>query len=507
MTTGPHGLEALSGFLPLRSPVSDAIFGAITNPLLYLNAGAAIIWKGRLEDLSHERNGLRWAAYGPFRWFSDYLYNYIWSTQDLSGVTSCTIDMGSVYDDAKFVLDKNNRIFIGLKKNETYASGGSSEIGAQVFYDNHVMGGLIKRVEFDYDVVMPSSNWVARIRSYTEGFIGGTTEWSRTSSGSGSAVVTLTNERSLIVFEFYNNTGSGVNFTGESGSDYAKFTNLRFKLVDQATITASDVAKGILGFLDFVTVDRISGSEALIEATTEDLIEASWADTYMDDVLRDLAATNDAAADPVQYDVGMWNDNLHFRPKGTESITWLAEVNKRSYNRSLAAMRNNVYALYRSESGNRILRTTAQNDTASIDRWDIIRQDHVRENTTDPAQAADNRDMYLKESAEPPLRVAFDIDRIYLPGGGGPVPLWMVRAGDKIIIRDGVRVPAVIGEDFYQVTLARTALDLDKMKLSVTPEAGSLTLAMGMAKVSLQAQSIGPLKQQRYQDSVRRVYR
>lgn len=505
MTTGPHGYESLTGFLPIRFPDSDQFFLNDRADYIYLSAGALEIWKGRLEDVVHTSEGIKWTAYGPYRYFADKLISKTYSTQDISSIVPITTDDQSGYNNSKYVMDRNDRLFIGTRKNEIYAAS-SAEIGGMIFYAPHLRDD-IKRVEFSFDVQLPGIGWQADIVSYAEGFASGNIEWSRSSSGAGTATATLTTARPLITFRFIYSGGSPYNETAETAANYAKWTDIRFKNADNATVVASAIVADVLAEVESLN-SKISSNPMLIEATTEDIFEAVWEDIKADAVLRDIAATNDAAAsNPTQYEIGMWGDHLHFWPKYTDAIIWFADVDGRNYERTLAALANSFYAKYRSASNNRQLRTADAEDTDSQERYQITREDYIRENTTDSAQAIDNRDMLRENLADPPYKIAMDIQNIRMQEGGGIVPPWFVRSGDKIVIRNGVHLPGPAGLDYFVIGIARTELNIDIMQLKITPEAGSANIPMAIAQRPYS--SLLPIvgNQQRYQDPRRRAFR
>ena len=503
MTTGPHGYETLSGFLPLGHPDSDVMFLADETPTVYLTAGSLEIWKGRLEDVAHTVDGIRWTAYGTFRYYSDKLISKIYSTQDISKLVQCTEDMQSAFLSASYKMDKNDRIYIALQKNAAYGNG--IDVGAWVFYAPHLRDA-VKRVEFDYDISLPT-NWKGEVISYAEGFASANVEHTITTSGSGAATVTLTTARPLIVFRARNQTGGTSTYTGETGDSYAKWTNVRFKNADVASVVASDIVADVISEVEAINPGRINDSVGLIESTTPDLMEAAWLEQTADNVLRDLAATNDAAATPSQYEVGMWGDYLHFHSRGLKALTWYADVKGRKYERTLAGLVNSTYGVSRSAGGQRDLRSVAVENTYSQARYGLTREDYIRQNTTDPAIVADDADMLLENLSDPPYKITIDIETIRLPNGGGVVPPWMVRAGDILVVRNGVHIPGEAGQDFIEIRIARTELDVDNLILRVVPEAGSATIPMALTKRPHSFSIPGLGNAQMYQDPVRRAFR
>ena len=510
MTTGPHGFESLSGFWPAFGELAEAFFLGMSTMTVYLKAGPYTVWKGRMEDMSHRPDGVKWTAYGPFRYFSDKIITRVFSTQDISGLVQATEDEISDHVPHSFVFDKNDRIFIGLKKNTQYVNGDS---GGWIYYAPHLKD-TIKRVLIDYDVVVPNSNWHAHVYSYAEGFTSETVEWTQAGTGSGSTTITLSTARPIIVFQLENHAAGTVNYTGESGAAYAKWTDVRLLDLDSTQSPADTIVGEIIDEVYALnTPPRISDSKSFVPITGRDLPESVWIDVKADDVIRDLAATVDGTGPPYdQFFARMWGDYLifgnapgHWVPWDSSYFedrpTWFVDVEGSSYERSISTLINYVYGTYRSPTNKRVLRTTAVEDTDSQEQYGIIREDFVRENTTDSTDASTNADKLLENLATPPYRVTLDIERVTIEGGA-PVPPWMVWAGDRVIVRNGIKIPSIASDDVLILTVSRTDLSLDNMELRITPEAGALTMPMSLARRRL---SVG--KEQRYQNVNIRPYR
>lgn len=473
--TGENGCLTMSGFTPYRRLEADAIFRSARTPTIYLTAGAGVVWKGRIEDLTVAGSGLKWTAYGQYRYFDDRLYTELWSTASLvsfdempsGGVYPVDDYSKSSYNPTKWRMDTADRVYIAPVSGEAFATGGNEDNGGMSFWVPHQSSRGIVKVSFDYDVEL-MTNWKAEIVSYNESYTNENVEWTVTTSGSGSTSVTFTGKKG-IVFRVYNDSGIKQTYSGETGDDYAIWSDIRIWTLNDTSVTKADIIESLINYVDAANDGRIKQNTILVDADTTDLVEAIYLDERPADILRDLAAIGDDASPPEQWEIGIWNDFLFFREQGSDGRTWYADLTELEMSRTLAAIANRIYATYREVGGRRVLRTDDADDTESQNKYNLIREDYVRTNLTDLTEAERERDTLLDDKADPDLRAA-GIEIVRLSSShGGRVPFWLVRAGDTIVFRDTSPRAGMVADIPISMRISKTDYDVDKNKLKVEP--------------------------------------
>jgi hypothetical protein len=130
---------------------------------------------------------------------------------------------------------------IALQRGDTYTSG--SDLGALMYRIPSQATSRIYTASFDWSITLPT-NWQLRLQFFDAayGFISSTTV--ATGNGAlqtGTSSPTTTNA-SVALFFVFNNTGANYTAAGETGTQYAKITNLRMKGTNSAALYASEIA-------------------------------------------------------------------------------------------------------------------------------------------------------------------------------------------------------------------------------------------------------------------------
>lgn len=482
-STGPHGFAALSCFIPCALDEAFWLYDRPGLPHVVVSDNGATVWEGRLEDVAivaGADGGVRLTALGYWRALADLPYSALWSDDSVSEWRMETADDVANRSPEMYVADTQNRLFIGLTKNAVYGHQGNPAF--LTFAVPHNSERTIIRVEFDYEIKLPA-NWRYEFNRCNEDFSGGANVHAATASGgtdTGSYAGTFTG-MDRIEIGLYNNSGAPTTYTGETGANYLKITNLRVQSNASATLYADEIADALAAFVAAANSSQLSSSTALIQSPALDLRHEVYEDELPADILAKLAGLGDNQTPPRQWEVGVWEGRaLHFRPKGDAARTWYVDVSALEVERTIETLRNSVYAVYQDATG-RALRTAGASDSASISRYGLTRQAAVPANTTSSTQAGVHRDAALEDGADPRPRAGVVFTELY-DAAGGCWPLWAARAGDTITIRNLSPVLSTDIDRIQSFRVAETDYDVDADRLDVVPESPLPTLETLLAR-------------------------
>lgn len=429
-STGEHGFRAWNATLDVGPDEAQAIYNWPGVPHVeVVDVATEVIWEGRLEDIAISGGQVTLGAFGYWRALTDVPYTALWSKTGSGGWRAVTEDDNVTRSPSKFNMDNNNRVYISLKKNQTYGTTGA-RVGTMAYLLPHNSERDLVSISYDYDVTLPT-NWRARILSWEEGFTGASVDQTITGNGSqqtGSHTVTLGATQQIVSLDVDNNTGSNYTNTAEDDAWYAKLTNIRI-LTQTTQVLASDIAGALATYVNAVNSGQLSASSALIDATSADLQDELYEDAKPTDILDRLALLHN-------YEAGVWTGRrLHFRERGSDGKAWFVNVRGvLDAQRSLDRVANSVYATYK-DAGGRTLRTSASDDDASQSRFGLTRRDTVSVDTTSSTEAETHRDAMLSDRADDVPRIGLEIDHLE-DEGGGRWPLYHIRAGDTVTFRD-----------------------------------------------------------------------
>lgn len=240
-----------------------------------------------------------------------------------------------------------------------------------------------------------------------------------------------------------------------------------------ASPTTSDaIVKDILAAARVDNAALLNSSEVLIEAPGANVYDEAYIDADMRKILTRLATLGDSATPPGQWEIGIWrNSQLHFRPRGTDARQWYVDAANPEIERSLSAVWNSAYSRY--NSGASV--TATADDGASIARYGVTRRRALSSRTTNTTQAERERDAALADGATPIPRASVPIDAIYT-ASGTRAPLWAVRSGDTLTVRN---LPPEAGDIIDRIRtfrIAETRYACESDRLTVTPESPLPTL-------------------------------
>jgi hypothetical protein len=206
----------------------------------------------------------------------------------------------------------------------------------------------------------------------------------------------------------------------------------------------------------------LSSSTALISASPRDLFNALWEDTAPADIIADLA-TRDG------YETGVDGEGmLYWRPAGSAAAAWYVDAAALGVQQSLSALVNSVIGRYQAADG-RTLRTAAQTNTASTGRYGLTRAGVVDADTTLSILAEQVATTAANETADPLPSATLTITRL-LTASGALAPLWLLRVGDTITIRNLPPAVAAAVNGIQTLRVAGVVFDAVSGTLQITPE-------------------------------------
>jgi len=83
LSTGPFGFAALQAFIPLSLDESFYIYDRPGLPTVTAHYAGALVWEGRLEDVSITTNGVQLGAYGYWRGYQEVPLNRTWPSRTI----------------------------------------------------------------------------------------------------------------------------------------------------------------------------------------------------------------------------------------------------------------------------------------------------------------------------------------------------------------------------------------------------------------------------------------
>jgi hypothetical protein len=239
-------------------------------------------------------------------------------------------------------------------------------------------------------------------------------------------------------------------------------------------VTADEIARDMVSVTNTVNPAQLSSSTALIQSPLSDLLDRSYEDVAMGDVLTQLADLGDSAG--AQWEVGVYEGRqLFFRPQGG-GRTWYVDATDLSIARTIEQMANSIRAAYTDANGRR-QSTDVNTDTISVSRYGLRRVIVPSADTTNVTLAGTIRDTALADHRDPLPRASIPFDAT-----GARYPLWLVRAGDTITIRN---LPPNLSGSVDRIRTFRithTSYDAMTNTLTVEPELPRPTLEVMLAR-------------------------
>lgn len=480
---GEHGFEALTAVIPMTEEAAFRWYAMAGVPWAVLSPGWGIAWEGRVEDIAVVDGGIEIGALGGWRALSDTPYTALWSRTTTAGWRPVTVDDITNRSPERYEMDNNNRLYIALRKGEGY--GDLANLAELTYAAPHNGSRDIVAFSADYEVLLPT-NWKMIIYRCSETF----TSFNAitTVTGTGALLTGTINQtfagQPRIVMDVRNDTGAIYSMTANTGTYYAKLTNIRIKSNTAASITADLIATDMADVISKLNSAQLSGEAALIESSDQDLTDELYEDEWPQDILSALARRADTGG---PFEVGVWeNRMLHFRPRYSNSRTWLVDAVNLTVSRTMETLRNEMYAVYR-DANNRLKRTAVASTVAAGGTIEtsrpapFTRRGFLNAQTTSQTQAESERDARLADTAVITPRAKFDVLGLYDEAGAGPYPLWMARAGDLVIIRNLSPGLGTAVDRLRNFRIKRKRYDVIADVLQLTPELEIPDLAVMVA--------------------------
>ncbi len=465
------GFEALSGFQKMQPWEAFWLYSLAPAKWLVLSFGGQTVWEGRLEDRKLEPEGFRFTALGARRALDDAPYTALWSTKSFAGIKPVTAEEITKAAPERWAMDNNNRVWFGLVNGETYNN--DDHYGLMVFRNPHRGEQKIKQITYNYDYTLPT-NWKLEIMGYDEGFASGAVEQTYTGDGANHTAtgvsLTLATPKDFVVFRARNATGGNVTVVAATGINYAKITNLRVKGTTSTNVYADEIAEGLVAFISTLNTSQLSSSYAGIQSPGLDLEDVLYEDMTPAAILDELARKGDNQTPPRKWEWGVWdNQLLYFRPQGDGALTWYVDVDELILDSTLETLVNQAYALYQ-DANNRAQRTTVASKADSYAQYGLYRRGVAQADKTTSATKADTaRDTLLTDQATMAPRAQLTLYGLF-DATGSRYPLWMLRSGDTVSIRN---LPPMLGSEIDRIRtfrVTRKVYDVDNDLLTPTPE-------------------------------------
>lgn len=481
-STGPRGFQDFTAFIPMGDAQADQL--TQTPNLRVMLSYGGTLWEGRVEDLALRNGGVQIGALGDARYLDDIRYTALWSDADTTKWVPITEDDISNRVPSRYSLDTNNRVFIGLVKNNNYVGA----LGAMVYkWPSPGPTGTREITTFVFTYAfLASADFTARINSYDEGFTSPAVEWSLVGNGAlqtGTVTLVLASSKQFVVAEI-NNTG--VTYAGETGAHYFKLTSIRVKSTAASVVTALAIVQHIRDVVNTVNPAALSTTNRLMAETNLDLLNAIWEDALASDVLDQLAALGDSTGQKYEWGITI-DQELYFRPVGSAARQWAIDAADLEVEQGLDSLYNATYATYEDANG-RTLRTAANTDTASVRRYGLTRQNTIEAKTASAATAATIAATATTATSTPIPKAKVQVRRFSTITGAIARPE-EARAGDTVTIRNLPPSASVLLDRIRTFTIAQTRFDLDTGAVEIIPESPTPDLEFQIAFVLKAARS------------------
>lgn len=477
-TTNRHGFGALS--VPLVPMTLSEAFEAYDWPgtphVVVSDQVAGVAWEGRLEDVAIVEGGVALTVMGYQRALKDALYTALWSKSGSGEWKPVGTETLANSQPQQYEMDNNNRLYIAPRKGEQIRTA-NSDWGVMSFATPHGGARDIAYVSFDYSISLPSG-WRVLLLTYDDDFSNAFVDYTHFATGgvdTGTVTETLGTPNARIAVAVQNNTGSTATISGDTGDIYARLTNIRIKTTTAASVLASSIAAAMAVYVNGVNPDQLTAVDDLIAATTDDLQDELYEDTYPADILDRLAGLH-------AYEWGVYEGRrLHFRGKGSAGRSWYVDVTKLvELQRSLEKVCNSAMGVYRSASG-RTMRTASATDAESQGRYALTRQGVVKVQTTSLTEAQVHRDTFLNDRKDARMRARIAFDRLY-DEAGGEYPLYVLRAGDTVTMRNLPPTTSAAVDRIRSFVVGETSYSATTGEIDITPEEPVPTLVTLVAR-------------------------
>jgi hypothetical protein len=218
----------------------------------------------------------------------------------------------------------------------------------------------------------------------------------------------------------------------------------------------AEIVKDMAAAANALNSSQLSAGTAQIQSPGLDLTDEIYEDANMIDILRSLASLGDNQTPPRRWEGGVYEgQKVFFRPQRTAGYAWFVDVTDLKIDWSLDELLNSRYATHKDENSIP-LRTAINANATSVLRYGITRRASVSADTTSAVQAGVIRDTALQDTKEIKPRATISFTAVF-DLTGARYPLWLVRAGDTITIRN---LPPTSSVDYNRLRTFRVTHQL-----------------------------------------------
>lgn len=230
--------------------------------------------------------------------------------------------------------------------------------------------------------------------------------------------------------------------------------------------STSSIAGSLIASVSGSNGSQLSSSTTLVSSNSVTVTEA-YNDMRPAAILNKLAGYGDTSGNVWEWGV-YEQQTLFFRQRGSAGRAWYVDATSLELERSLDNLYNSAYATYTGSAANTTSRTAATTDATSITRYGITRQAVVNAQAKDSAAATYQAATFLADNKDATPRAKIAFDAVY-DSAGGKWPLYYMRAGDNITIRN---LPPTISSAVDKVRtfyISRTDYSADNDALTIEP--------------------------------------
>lgn len=455
---------------------------------------------------------------------NDVEYNAFWSSTDLSDWYFVTGDMHGSVREKSFVSDKDNRLFIGLKKNAVYTGLGAAWAWETPLLSSRKSSYLQCTIETNLATAFVVEIYKCNFRFntfsalFTISFSGATE--TRALSMNYSA-------GDMLFIRVRNASSSNYTNTAEDGVNYFKMTSVRVASSNAnainstiaaaistgtQTVTPASMANIAVGRQLVINNGAADSEMITVTSTTATTFTATFAKAHAAnstvrgcfitdrEIIQDVIATQradnpnwlnassawiQASADDQEnrtYDQAKGIDVLadlakrldvvygvkpsgevYFYPSSQYRRVFAIDAESGSFHRPLANLINRTTATYDDQNNFARVTAAAKNLSSQVING-IVRSQTIDAPTTSTAKAATIRDLSLAQTSQRPLQIDYAVRAVYSEQGA-LYPIDSPQPNDQITIRNistlwSPDVTQRIAIDDVQVTPALNRVEL-----------------------------------------------
>lgn len=469
-----RGLESASCLLPIPLAQASRWMGAggLSEVIITTSAGV-VIGRGRIEDIGAATGGTTVQAFGYSRAMSDTPYIALWSHSGSADYRQVGDKELSFTSNERYATDNNNRLYMAVRKgNESVNTA-----RARLVYNLPDRGDrAATSVTYTYDILGDTgAEYVLLVSGYDQ-------NWTVTNSTSHTVTATpatatnthtFTGSTTRVVFSWSRNSATPHEYTGETGEACrAIITGLRIRTLGTGAIYASDIAARLRQWVSSLN-GHLVATDALVEATTRDLLSERYEDALPRNILEHLTDGDS------EWGVDS-HKQFYFRPRRVRRV-WQVESSDLRLPYSIEAAKNSAYVVHRNEAGE-TLRTAGLDRQTAVDAFGLIRRVAVFDSTTSTATAEAIRAAFLDDQEANTIMADVGIRRVIAPGGRIG-KMWEVEPGDVIRIINAPAYSQFVAQAF-EFSVNRTEYDHERRLLRAEPDTPTRTLANLLAGIA-----------------------